>query len=164
MTDWKEAELEDIENEGKRVGKEITSSNYPDAIDVDEEEYLNKSKFKEKLMEELSEALDNYKAHTPFEFFAKELNEREDSDDAWDYFEEGVSEAFSNFVDEFDDKTIPITEELGEKLTKNMLGELYEVNIGGKTLDAGEILYEVDQDYFDQVMNDYLDSIGLEVV
>jgi hypothetical protein len=162
MTDWKEATLEELENEGYRVGEQIAQANSPDPVDNMRE--ADKEIFKENLMEELTEAEENYRTYSPFEFFTKDLNEREDSDDAWEAYDEGISRAFSDTVDEYDDKPIPITKELGEELTIQMLDEYYPVNIAGQEFNAGHILKQLDETYFHQVMNDHMESMNLEIV
>lgn len=162
MTDWKEATLEELENEGYRVGEQIAQANSPDSVDNMRE--ADKEVFKENLMNELTEAEENYRCYSPFEFFAKDLNEREDSDDAWEAYDEGISRAFSDAIDEYDDKPIPITEGLGKELTIQMLNENYSVNIAGQELNAGQTLKLVDEDHFRQVMNDHLESMNLEIV
>lgn len=162
MTDWKEATYEELENEGYRVGEQIAQANSPDPVDDMME--LDRETFKEIFMEELTEAEENYRCYSPFEFFAKDLNEREDRDEAWEAYDEGISRAFSDAVDEYNDKPIPITEELGEELTIQMLNENYPVNIAGQEFNAGHVLKQLDEDYFSNVMNDYVDSLELEIV
>ena len=43
------------------------------------------------LISEAFAAEENARQFSPFEFLAKELNDRDDSADAWDTFEQGVS-------------------------------------------------------------------------
>ena len=49
----------------------------------------------EALLSEAVAAEENARQFTPFEFLAKELNDREDCEDAWDTFESGVSSGIS---------------------------------------------------------------------
>jgi len=43
------------------------------------------------------------RCYTPFEFTAKALNEREDADDAWNAFEEGIAEGIRAYIDSVSD-------------------------------------------------------------
>ena len=162
MTNWKEATYEELENEGYRVGEQIAKVNDPDPCEKESE--TNRSEFKEAYMEKLNEAEENYRQFSPFEFFVFALNSREDADEAWEAYGEGISRAFSDAVDEYDDKPIPITEELGERIVIDMLNGDYEVKIAGRTFEAGVVLRMLDEEYFSQVVDDYIDSLGLEIV
>lgn len=164
MTDWTQATLEEIESAGQADGERIAKELEVDPVDEGHEELLELSNFKEHVMEQLCDAEETSRTYTPFEFFAKELNERPDADEAWDAYDEGISIAFSNAVDEWDDKQIPITEEMGARLTINTLNELYPVEIHGKSYDAGIILQQCDPDRFDQIMLDNVESMGYTIV
>lgn len=43
------------------------------------------------LVDSAVEAEQNSRSFSPFEFLAKEINEREDFEEAWDHYESGVS-------------------------------------------------------------------------
>jgi hypothetical protein len=164
MTDWKEASLEELGQEGYRVGKSIAKSNRPEPVDEGEQQLLNKEIFKENLMDELNDAESNYRCYSPFEFFAKDMNDREDSDAAWEAYDEGISKAFTEYVDTFDDNPIPITLDLAKELAMQHLNELYSVTIAGQQYDAGSVLYQIDTNHFNQIMYNNADSLGLEIV
>lgn len=48
-----------------------------------------------------AEAESNNRQYSPFEFTAHEFNEREDSAEVWDAFDEGIAEGIAKRVEEF---------------------------------------------------------------
>lgn len=81
-TDCSLAELKEI---GFAHGQSLVRHNIRD-VPVCEDE----NEFMDKLNEICWEADDGYRQYSPFEFFAHDLNQREDSDEAWDAYEEGI--------------------------------------------------------------------------
>lgn len=74
---------------GFHHGKELVAYNFGDVKikeDMEYEEYLD-------AIRELAwEADEGYRSYSPFEFFAKDLNEMEDSDDAWETYENAIND------------------------------------------------------------------------
>lgn len=48
-----------------------------------------------------AEADENYRCYSPFEFFCKELNDAENSEEAWQAYEDGISEGVQEAFDEW---------------------------------------------------------------
>lgn len=90
-----------IISEGFHHGKALVTYNFGDVKiteDMDYDEYLD-------AIRQLAwEADDNYRQYTPFEFFAHELNEMEDPDEAWEVYENaietGIEDELTTFTEE----------------------------------------------------------------
>ena len=93
------------------------------------------------LQEYYGECLENYKCHSPFEFTAKEFNESESPDDAWDAFEAGFYETIENSIDTVKQECIA------------ELSDLIE--------DEQESMYENEHDTFDELLDSANDEITI---
>ncbi len=81
--------------QAKQYGREIAS----DILrygDFSEEEKQDQDRFSEAFQE----IVDNRIQYSDFSFFASEINKSKNSDLLWDYYQSGVDEAFSKFIDE----------------------------------------------------------------
>ncbi len=160
------ADLDDIYEDGKKRGKSIANqvaieempmigeqndcgvTSRRDVIETEDD-------VKDEFMSNCAEAEECNRAFSPFEFIAKEINEREDADDAWEQFDDGIN---AGFEEVWDESVIQVTEEYAEEMTKEMLNETGgSIEIAGQTFRAGDILKEMDPVGFNQVMNDYMD-------
>lgn len=56
---------------------------------------LSKYKDEEEVYEHLYNCVDNYESYSPWEFFAKELNESEDPDHYWELYRGTIDETFT---------------------------------------------------------------------
>lgn len=95
------ATIQEIETFGKNVAQEIV-----DTINIDD--YINDdvesvSHVIELMNDDASEAWGNYTSYSPFEFYAKEINSRDDSDEAWQALEDAFFEAYSEAVENMRD-------------------------------------------------------------
>ena len=74
---------------GFNHGQDLVACNFGDIKITEDMEY---NEYLDAIRELAWEAEDNYRQYTPFEFFAKALNEMEDPDAAWDTYETAMSE------------------------------------------------------------------------
>lgn len=74
---------------GFNHGQDLVAYNCKDVKITEDMEY---NEYLDAIRELAWEAEDNYRQYTPFEFFAQELNDSEDPDEAWDTYETAMSE------------------------------------------------------------------------
>ena len=150
------ADLDDIFEDGKDRGKTIANViAIEDMPMIGKDGLVTEEDVKDDFMSNCAEAEENDRQFTPFEFIAKEINEREDADDAWDQFDNGINDGFEEVWDE---SVIQVTDEYAEEMTKEMLNETGgSIEIAGQTFYAGDILKEMGPVGFNQVVNDYMD-------
>jgi len=164
MTDYTRYDLDEIHEEGKKVGQLLfreafreVSEQYP----VGSPNIENQEDFQEELARDFDERDENYRSHSPFEYFAKQLNERPDRDEAWNSYKEGLGEAFD---DCWGDCRVPITEDKAKERTEEWLNDIYgDVQICGMYFDAGKALRDVDPEAFWQEMLNWLDRNEYEI-
>lgn len=90
--------IKDLYDDGFRTGTDIATANEGDLQDVWSES-ANEEDFEDKAMELLSEAEEGSRQFTPFEFFAKKLNDHEyHADELWEAYDEGIGEAFNTAI------------------------------------------------------------------
>ena len=150
------ADLDDIYEDGKSRGKSIANNiAIEDMPMIGKDNLITEEDVKDDFMSNCAEAEECNRSFSPFEFIAKEINEREDADDAWEQFDDGINAGFEEVWDEY---TIQVTDEYAEEMTKEMLNETGgSIEIAGQTFYAGDILKEIDPVSFNQVVNDYMD-------
>lgn len=82
-------------------GQDLVLYNYKDVKITENMDY---EEFLDKLYDLVWEADENYRSYSPFEFFAHALNEMEDSEDAWDLYDnaikDGVDDQINNTINE----------------------------------------------------------------
>lgn len=109
-------DFDSIHAQGFQHGKNLFDYNIRDikkTIDKDDD----LSMFHEKIHVTCQEANDCYRQYSPFEFFAKELNECEDPNGAWGAYEEGINEGVESRIKEY------ITEKYFKELHDDKFGE-----------------------------------------
>lgn len=108
------------------------------------------------------DAEENNRSFTPFEFTAKEINEREDAMEAWESFDEGISDGFD---DVWQKQKYMIRESEAKERTRNYINNLYgTVTINGVHFDASEIVETLDPDSFWETVSNHADNEGMEIV
>lgn len=150
------ADLDDIREDGKKRGESIANNiAIEDMPRIGEGDITIEDDVKDEFMSNCSEAEENNRQFTPFEFIAKEINEREDADDAWSEFDDGIQEGFEKVWDEC---VIQVAEGHAKEMTREMLNESNgSIEIAGQTFRAGDILETMDPVGFNQVMVDHMD-------
>lgn len=160
---WKEAEIEEIYDEGYEVGMDLSQNQELPA--VGEGVFLDaREDCEEQFLENMKDAEENYRTISPFEFFSKELNEREDdSDEAWEAYEEGFWKGVEDYINSV--TYWPIVEEKAQEMTLEWMNE-YEVNLhtAGTCMGEGDIIKELDPIMFRQIMLDHMDSLHYYIV
>lgn len=109
-------DFDSIHEQGFHHGKSLFDFNISTIEKtIDKDDNLNM--FHEKIHLACWEADDGYRQYSPFEFFAKELNECEDPDGAWGTYEEGINEGVESRIEEC------ITEEYFQELYDDKFGD-----------------------------------------
>lgn len=103
--------LAKLKAEGFRQGQELVHYNIQN-LEITEETVL--TTYKDSAIMFALEAVENYRQFSPFELFAKELNDSEDPDSAWEAYEDGISEGIIHAVDNI------ITDEYFETIKKEL--------------------------------------------
>lgn len=96
MTQFEQMLIE-VKAEGFRHGQSLVHYNIHD-VELTEE--MDLDEYKDAAITFAWEADEGYRQYSPFEFFAKELNDSEDPDAAWAAYEEGIGEGIVHVVDE----------------------------------------------------------------
>ena len=164
MTDYTHYDLDDIHEEGKKVGQLLfhevfreVSEQYP----VGSSKIEDQDDFEMVLKRDFNERDENYRSYSPFEYFAKHLNERPDSEEAWDAYSTGLEEAFDNG---WESCRVPITEDKAKAKTEEWLDNIYgDVQICGMYFNSGKALRDVDPAAFWQEMLNWLDRNEYEI-
>lgn len=155
------ASHEELRQVGKQVGKDLFHSNTNRVKAIGSRGIENKEDYKKALFEEMQDAEENYRCLSPFQHFAKELSERDDAEDAWKSYENGIYIAWEK---EWDNYRVPILESKAEEIVEETLNEILDtVRIGEYRYDAGRALRLIDPIAFRQEILTYLDSEGLEL-
>jgi len=88
--------------------KDVYQKGYWTGYDIAKENMgeLNEECFSEQELEDYSGAMseyesDGFRQYTPFEFFAKDLNNSHDPDGLWDAYDEGVWAGIQRLIREF---------------------------------------------------------------
>lgn len=92
-----ETKLFEIKAEGFHHGKDLVMYNIHD-VELTEE--MDLDEYKDAAITLAWEADEGSRQYSPFEFFAKELNDSEDPDAAWAAYEEGIGEGIVHEVDQ----------------------------------------------------------------
>lgn len=98
--------IESVTQLGFQLGTELVEYNWQDAVDWDKyqdpdlEMPDSFSELGEKIAELAWQANDNYRQYSPFEFFAHELNEAEDSEELWEAYDEGIYQGIEARINE----------------------------------------------------------------
>lgn len=74
---------------GFNHGQDLVAYNCKDVKITEDMEY---DEYLDAVRQLAWEAEENYRQYTPFEFFAKELNDEEDPDVAWDLYETAIGD------------------------------------------------------------------------
>lgn len=155
------ASLEEIRECGREHGAGIASANYSEFPRIGDNGIENMDDLQESFFELLREAESNCRQYSPFEFTARELNERPDADEAWQEFDEGVQNAFEAA---WENHRPCIREYTAEEQFMDVLNETWgTVNIAGYTFEAGNALYKLDYIAFRQGMLVYYDNEGIDI-
>ena len=163
MQDYTTLTHEELFNLGYEEGKQIVSINqselpvigYPECNAEDAEEW------REEVRDLAFEAEQNSRQFSPFEFFAKDLNDREDADEAWDSYDEGIAKGVQDSVDGMRPW---ISEPYARERVKDMLDETHgTIQIGSLEYQPSQVLENTDPAAFWQVMLEWLDAEGLEL-
>lgn len=77
-----------IINYGFNHGKDLVAYNFGDVEIKEDMEY---NEYLDAIRQLAWEADEGYRQYSPFEFFAHDLNEMEDPDEAWDLYETAIS-------------------------------------------------------------------------
>ena len=161
MQDWTSATHSELFEAGKKVGSEIFQANFREVEPLGSPGVEDKEDFKENLFDALNSAEENYRCFSPFEFFAKDLNDREDSEEVWESYEDGIHRAWE---EAWDSCQVPILEAKAKELTEELLNEICgTVSVCGYDYDAGRALRLLDYQAFWQEMLSYLDNEGMEL-
>lgn len=98
--------IESVKFNGFKHGRSLAEFNYRYAktysrvFDSDQEPNEDDVEaFRDEVMQICWEADENYRQYSPFEFFAKDLNDAENSDELWEAYEESISEGIYSFID-----------------------------------------------------------------
>ncbi len=89
--------LEGLHEHGKFHGKELVKYNISNVIITTDMEIDD---FKENVANTAWEAEDGYRSYSPFEFFAKDLNDSEDPDAAWEAYEDGIADGINEEIND----------------------------------------------------------------
>ena len=163
MQDYKELTLEELYEIGYETGERILDANASElpVIGTPGTHAEDAEDWRDEVKNMAHDAEENMRCFSPFEFFAKDLNDRDDPDEAWDSYDEGVAEGISHAVDELRPR---VSESYAIERTREMLDEVHEpVKIGDLEYDAGYVLQEVDPVAFWQEVLAWADSEGLDI-
>ena len=162
MQDWTQASHSELFEAGKQVGSDLFQANFKEVEPVGSPGIEDKEDFKENLFDALNSAEENYRCFSPFEFFARDLNDREDSEEAWESYENGIHTAWQN---EWENCRVPIRESRAIEMVEDFLNEMNGiVNICGYDYDAGRALRLLDYNAFWQELLNILDNEGMDIV
>lgn len=88
--------LQGLREHGKHHGAELVKYNIHDVTIKPDMEIDD---FKEDVANTAWEAEDGYRSYSPFEFFAKDLNDSEDPDAAWEEYEDGIADGINEEIE-----------------------------------------------------------------
>ena len=154
----------DIYNKGYQDGQDIFASVYRDTEPIGRgiTGIYGIQDYKDELLWNFNDVEENRRQFSPFEFFAKEINESDNPEELWDTYEQGIADALN---DELQQIRVPILEEIAADITEEILDESNpEVTIAGYTYDAGYVLRKTDPISFRQEVLNYVNAEGLEIV
>ena len=90
--------LKEIHYDGFCHGQDLFQYN---VRDVKITEDMEIDEFRDKVFEICIEADDGYRQYSPFEFFAYELNNAKNSEEAWEAYEKGIWNGITESLDAF---------------------------------------------------------------
>lgn len=99
--------IEDVTEMGIALGQELFTYNISDVkgyetiMNNEADEDFDWDEFKDRVYELCSEASDNYRQYSPFEFFAHDLNEAENSDELWEAYDDAITDGIQMALDHF---------------------------------------------------------------